>query len=93
MKKSFRIWSVIFSIFILSGCASGEDSLPDTDPLTALENSDEDAKSMGQEAMYSIRVTAGDAVLDGVIYDNPTARNAPSHCGTMASGTKLCKGI
>lgn len=74
MKKSFRIWSVIFSIFILSGCASGEDSLPDTDPLTALENSDEDAKSMGQEAMYSIRVTAGDAVLDGVIYDNPTAR-------------------
>lgn len=75
MKKFFWGWLVIFSIFILSACASREDRPPpDSDSLTAPEDSDGNAGGMGQEAMYSIRVTAGDTVLDGMIYDNPTAR-------------------
>lgn len=57
----------------MAGCsASGH-----ADTASAQAGSSQDFQSKlseEQTVMCSIRVTAGDMVIDGVLYDNPTAR-------------------
>lgn len=55
--------------FGLTGCsASGHTDMSSAEPDFVPKLSEE------QDVMCSIRITAGDAVLEGVLYDNPTAR-------------------
>lgn len=68
VKKILMFLSVGLFTLGMAGCSSSghADSAPaQTGPVEKLPE---------QEVMYAIRITAGDTVLDGVLYDNPTAQ-------------------
>lgn len=73
MKKCLILLAIGILAFGMSGCsASGhanEFSMPTDSAQDFKPELDEE-----QTVLCSIRVTAGDSVLEGILYDNPTAR-------------------
>ena len=72
VKKILSILIIGLCIFGMTGCSAsdhtGASSMQEGQPQ------DSSPESGGEQTvMCSIRITAGDTVLDGVLYDNPTA--------------------
>lgn len=67
-----KIWLFLAMGLLAVGIAGC--SAPDYAGTSSLPEDFEPKLSEEQTVMCSIRITAGDTVLDGVLYDNPTAR-------------------
>lgn len=72
-RKILTVLSVGLLAFGISGCTASAYADTESAPEILSENL---APGLGEEqsVMCSIQVTAGDTVLEGVLYDNPTAR-------------------
>ena len=72
-KKILTVLSAGLLAFGMSGCTASVRADMESAPEILSENL---APGLGEEqsVMCSIQVTAGDTVLEGVLYDNPTAR-------------------
>lgn len=68
-KRSLWFLAMALSVFGVAGC-----SAPGYVDTVSLPEGFEPKLSVEQTAMCSIRITAGDTVLNGILYDNPTAR-------------------
>lgn len=71
-KRIFVFVSALFFGFYLSGCGASEENQE-----VMVERSDDVQKPetrIEQEVMCFIRITMEDIVLQGILYDNPTAR-------------------
>ena len=68
-KRALRFLVMALSMFGAAGCAA-----PGYADTASLPEGFEPKLSVEQTAMWSIRITAGDTVLNGIVYDNPTAR-------------------
>lgn len=73
LRKILTVFTVGLLALGISGCTASADA--DTESASEIL-SENLAPGLGEEqsVMCSIRVTAGDTVLDGILYDNPTAR-------------------
>lgn len=69
MKKAAAVLSCIVLIVFFTGCVAGYDG--EYEQEEELEEVDLDSL----EELYNIRITAGDTVLTGVLYDTPTSRD------------------
>ena len=67
-KRALRFLVMALSMFGAAGCAA-----PGYADTASLPEGFEPKLSVEQTAMCSIRITAGDTVLNGILYDNSTA--------------------
>lgn len=72
-KKILTVLSVGLLVFGISGCTASAYTDMESTPEILSENL-APGLSEEQSVMCFIQVTAGDKVLEGVLYDNPTAR-------------------
>ncbi len=72
VKKTLTFLTIVLLAFGMAGCtASGTDT---SSAQEGLQQDLEPNRIEEQTVMCSIRITAGDTVLEGVLYDNPTAQ-------------------
>ena len=72
VKKTLTFLTIVLLAFGMAGCtASGTDT---SSAQEGLQQDLEPKRIEEQTVMCSIRITAGDTVLEGVLYDNPTAQ-------------------
>ena len=67
------VWGFLF-LFGLSGCAASVEGTEEGMETIPEEDVRESESWEEQEVMCSIKITAGEEVLYGILYDNPTAR-------------------
>lgn len=79
MKRITAAWLCVMLVCTAVGCGSADGSMSRSgeqggvwqEEMEELEETDMDSL----KELYNIRITAGDMVLSGVLYDTPTARD------------------
>lgn len=81
MRQTAALWLCIMLIGFTAGCGSGYGQINQPGEQSSVWQEEEWMEELEETDMdsltelYTIRITAGDTVLSGVLYDTPTSRD------------------